>query len=250
MSYFFPKNYDRISSRNINYDVIRKNKYDKIFILFAEQRTFLKNSDKLFDLINFTYTINVIDNLKDYCDKIILYSTSELWNLYNSCVSIDYPYFYNETPYIKSKEKLCNHIKNNKTNYSNVIIVYPFNFNSIYRKEGFLFSKIFDSILNNKKIEIGEVDFNRDFIHPKTIVDYSIKTDKDILIGSGELFNVKKFIKDLFSIYNKNFEDYITLNETHNLDNKRNGYYSCVKYTSYEEIINLTIKDIYEYKIS
>ena len=37
-------------------------------------------------------------------------------------------YDYNYSPYIKSKEKLCNYINNNRNEYSNVIIIYPFNF--------------------------------------------------------------------------------------------------------------------------
>jgi GDP-D-mannose dehydratase len=65
----------------------------------------------------------------------------------------------------------------------------------VHRKEGFLFGKIFDSLLNNKKISIGDIDFYRDLIHPKNIVDISLITEKDIIIGSGELINVQKFIE-------------------------------------------------------
>ena len=46
LSTYFPKNnFDFISSRNLDFEKIQKKKYDKIFLLFAEQRTFLKDND-------------------------------------------------------------------------------------------------------------------------------------------------------------------------------------------------------------
>ena len=103
----------------------------------------------------------------------------------------------------------------------------------------------------NQKIKFKEISrfpsIRRDLA---LIVDNSIKTDKDILIGSGELINVKNFIQDLFNLHNKKFEDYISVEGKNNLPNTRKDYYSCVKYSNYEDLLNLTIKDIYEYKIS
>jgi hypothetical protein len=250
LSHYFPKNYEKISSRDLDFNRLKKNKYNRIYLLFAEQRTFLGESLEFFKKINFDYTIEVINNLLDICENIIIYSTSELWNKYDSCVSITDPYKYNPTPYITSKEHLCNYINENRKKYKKVIIVYPFNFNSVYRKDGFLFGKIFKSLLNNEKISIGNVDFNRDLIHPKIIVDESIKTTKDILVGSGELYNVKDFIKDMFTLYNRNPDEYILIESKNDLSNKRNGYYSCEKYSNYKELLDLSIKDIYEYKIS
>ena len=78
----------------------------------------------------------------------------------------------------------------------------------------------------------------------------SIKTNEDILVGSGELYNVKNFIKDIFTLYNKNLDEYILTDNKNNLNNKRNGYYSCKKYSNYNDLLNLSIKDIYEYKVS
>jgi nucleoside-diphosphate-sugar epimerase len=250
LSYYFPDDYEKISSRNIDFDNILTKEYDSIYILFSEQRTFLNESLDFFTNVNVDYTIEVINKLKNNAKRIVIYSTSELWNDYDGCVSVNDPYSYNETPYIKSKEILCNHINQNRDEYNNVIIVYPFNFNSVYRKEGFLFSKIYKSLLYGEKISIGDIDFSRDLIHPKTIVDNSIKTDKDILIGSGGLFNVKNFVYDLYKLHNKKLEDYISVEDKNNLPNKRKDYYSCIKYSSYDDLLNLTIKDIYEYKIS
>ena len=251
LSYFFSgENNDSISSRNINFDAIRVKRYKKIFLLFAEQRTFLKEGNDFFIDVNVNYTLEVIDKLKDYCDRVIIYSTSELWNKYDGGISIDTPYNYFETPYIKSKEILCNTINQNREKYKNVIIAYPFNFNSPYRKEGFLFKKIFNSLIYGEKITVGNIDFKRDLIHPKIIVDLSSNTEEDIIIGSGELYNVREFIGDLFMKLGRKMEDYITYDSSNSLLNKRNHYYSCNKSSNYEELVNLTIKDIHEYKSS
>ena len=251
LSHYFPKeNNDFISSRNIDFDDINKRKYKKIFLLFAEQRTFLNEGNDFFIDVNVNYTLAVIDKLKDSCDNIIVYSTSELWNKYDGCVSIDTPYDYFETPYIKSKEILCNTINQNRDKYNNVIIVYPFNFNSPYRKDGFLFKKIFNSLILGEKITVGNIDFKRDLIHPKIIVNQSFNTDKDIIVGSGELYNVKDFISNLFVKLDKKMDDYVTYDISNSLLNKRNHYYSCNKTSNYEELINLTIEDIHEYKFS
>jgi nucleoside-diphosphate-sugar epimerase len=251
LSHYFPKSgNDFISSRNINFDEIKRMRYKRIFILFAEQRTFLNESEDFFIDVNVRYTLNVIDQLKNFCDNIIVYSTSELWNKHEGCISIEDPYNYFETPYIKSKEILCNTINQNREKYKNVIIIYPFNFNSPYRKDGFLFKKIFDSLIYGEKITVGNVDFKRDLIHPKIIVDLSLETDRDIIVGSGELYNVRDFIGDLFQKLDKKMDNYVTQDISNNLLNKRNHYYSCSKKSSYEELINLTIKDIHEYKFS
>jgi nucleoside-diphosphate-sugar epimerase len=250
LSYYFPNDYDKISSRNIDYDYVRGRKYDTIFISFAEQRTFLKESEEFFSIINVTYTLEVIDKLKEYCGKIVVFSTAELWNNYEGKVSISMDFNFNYSPYIKSKEILSNTINENRDNYKNVIIVYPFNFNSPYRKEGFLFNKIFNSIKNKKKIIIGNINFSRDIIHPSIIVENSIEAKTDLLIGSGELFNIEKFVKDLYYIYNLNFDDYISFNIGNNLTNERKDYYSLIKYSNYNELLKLTINDLRKNSIS
>jgi nucleoside-diphosphate-sugar epimerase len=250
LSFYFPKNYERISSRNIDYDRIIKNKYDTIYIVFAEQRTFLNETDSFFLNVNFNYTLEVIDKIKNYCNRIILYSTSELWNNCIGKVSVNDHFNFNYTPYIKSKEVLCNYINEKKENYSNVHIVYPFNFNSPYRKQGFLFSKIFDSLINKTVNTVGNLNIIRDIIHPSIIVKESISTNQDILVGSGELINIKDFVKDLFQLHNLNYDNYIKLDFTNNLSNQRKKYYSDIRYSNYNELLNLTYNDIRQNKFS
>jgi nucleoside-diphosphate-sugar epimerase len=243
LNYYFPKEYDRISSRNINYSLIKENKYHTIFLLFAEQRTFLNENEKFFLTVNFNYTLDVIDKIKNYCNKIIIYSTSELWNDYEGNVSLEMPFKYNYSPYIKSKELLSLYLLENKDDYKNVHIIYPFNFNSPYRKNGFLFNKIFDSIINKNKNSIGDLNFYRDLIHPSIIVKESIITNNDLLIGGGELINIKKFVEELFLLNNLNINDYICFNESNNLKNLRKNYYSENQYSNYKELLNLTYYD-------
>ena len=65
LSYYFPSSYDKMSSRNIDFGKIHKNKYNKIYILFAEQRTYLNESESFFNEINVNYTLSVIDKVKE-----------------------------------------------------------------------------------------------------------------------------------------------------------------------------------------
>ena len=250
LSYYFPKNYEKISSRNIDVEKIRLGGYESVYILFAEQRTFLNETEKFFTDINVTVTLNLIDSIKDFVKKVIIYSTSELWNNCEGKVFVSDDYNFNYTPYIKSKEILCNCINEKKELYNNVHIIYPFNFNTPYRKTGFLFSKIFDSLINKTTNFIGDINFERDLIHPYSIVQESITTRSDKLIGCGELINIENFVSDLFNIHNMNYKDYLVKNNNQNLPNTRKNYLSGIGYSNYKELLKLTNKDIYEYKIS
>lgn len=250
LSHYFPESYLRISSRCIDFDFIKKSNLDSVYILFAEQRTFLNENESFFNKINVDYTIDVINKIKDYVKKVVIYSTSELWNNYNGGVFVNDKFDYNYSPYIKSKEILCNTINENKSNYSNINIIYPFNFNSPHRKSGFLFSKIFDSLINKNVNQIGDINFTRDLIHPSVIVKESINTNEDKLIGTGELINIEAYVFDLFNLHNLNYKDYLVSDKDNNLKNIRKNYFSGKSYSNYNELLTLTNKDVYEYKIS
>ena len=47
-----------------------------------------------------------------------------------------------------------------------------------------------------------------------------------------------------------NFSDYIVYENNNTLNNLRKNYYSKVKYSNYEELLNLTIYDIRKNKLS
>ena len=52
LSNYFPPNYEKISSRDIDFDKIRKKTYESIYLLFAEQRTFINESLDFFNKTN------------------------------------------------------------------------------------------------------------------------------------------------------------------------------------------------------
>ena len=264
LSYYFPEDYEKISSRNINFNNFEKKYYSRIFLCFGEQRTFIENIEKIFIDINVDYTLNVINFFKDHCDKIIIYSTSELWNNCEGGIDLNTNFNYNYSPYIKSKEILTRQILDNK-NYKNVIILYTFNFNSIYRtyqninnnfsirkEQKFLFNKIFESIISKKQIQIGDTYFYRDLIHPKYVVKRSISTDKDEIVGSGRLTFVNDFIKDLYKHCDLDYTHYVIENYDYNLNLKRKIYYLNSKDIKYNDLLNDTLDDIkfIRYKIS
>jgi nucleoside-diphosphate-sugar epimerase len=188
-----------------------------------------------------TIILNVIEELKNSCNRIIFYSTCELWNNVDGFVNIDTPFNYNYSPYIESKRKITEYIKKK---YENVIILYPFNFNSPHRKSGFLFSKIFDSLINNKKIEIGNTYFYRDLVHPKYVVERSILAQEHELIGSGRLTHVNDFIRKLYSEMNMEYDDYVTENFNHNLKIERKTFWQESNICLYKKIIEDTVDEI------
>lgn len=249
LSYYFPREYIKVSSRDIDLLRIKRFFYDRIYLCFAEQKTYLDMDISSFSKINYDYTLFLIEELLSNCNNIVIYSTAELWNNYDGPICLSMAYNYNYSHYIKSKEMISNTILNS-TKYKKVIIIYPFNFNSIYRKGNFLFGKVYKSIVDNQNITIGDVDFYRDIIHPQNIVNESINASDHKIIGSGYLYNIKNFIIDLYQMTNKNFDDYVTINSDLNLKNKRKNYFSLTKYSNYNELLQLSLKDINEYRTS
>ena len=114
LSAYFPKDYIKISSRDIDYDFIVSKRWEKAFICFAEQRTFLEGSAEFFFDVNYSYTIDVINRIKESCDRIFFYSTTYLWNAYEGAIDLTMPYKYHETPYIKSKEQITKYTKSDQ----------------------------------------------------------------------------------------------------------------------------------------
>jgi len=244
LSFYFPSDYIRTSSRNIDFNFLRSKKWNKVFICIGENRKFLSDTNE-FEKINYKLVLKLVDVLKDYSNKVIVYSTCELWNKYNGPIDLNMlPDFY-KTPYLESKYKLYKFIIDNE--YSNVIILFPFNFNSVFRSVDFLFGKIFHSINNKKKITIGDTYFYRDLIHPKFVVSESIIAETHKIVGSGRLVFVNDFIRDLYNHFNLRYEDYVT--EERDLYKEYsviNEYYlrSDLSKYSYKILLEETINDI------
>jgi len=246
LSHYFPDDYIKISSRDINYNLLTSKKWDRVFICLGESRKFISDIN-LYDEINFHLTLEIIEKFKNISNKIIIYSTCELWNQYDGPISLNIDYNFYSTPYLQSKYKLTKLITDNQENYNNVIILYPFNFNSIIRNDNFLFGKIFNSIINKTNIEIGDTYFYRDLIHPIYVVNQSINSTSHKLVGSGRLTFVNDFIRDLYKHYDLSYESLVTEHkDKFNEYERRKEYYlkSEVSQYDYSQLLNDTINDI------
>ncbi len=214
LAYYFPTDYIRLDSINIDLNYFKDKQFDSVYLCFANQRTYdLSLTEKDFTNINVDYTIKVLDHLNHISNRIVLYGTCELWNDYNSAVSMHSPIKYKYSPYIKSKEILLEKIKNLQAKglLTHVIFIHPFNFNSIYRKPGFLFHKIFDALINNKQVKVGDLAFRRDVVHAKYVAKQSITATKDCMIGSGFLMNIEFFVETLFKYHHKDYRNYLII---------------------------------------
>jgi len=212
LAHYFPDDYIKISSRNIDLNYLRDNKWESVFITFAEQRIYDANIDYISP--NYIYTMDIIRSLLASSDKIVCYTSCELWNELTGYISKDTPakFYPLNNEYSISKLLLWNKIIELRTTnkeYNKVIFMHPFYFNSVYRSEYFLFGKIFDSIINKRKINVGNLNFYRDMVHARFVVQKSIDLNKDSMLGSGKLFNVRDFVKDLYQLNEMDFEYFV-----------------------------------------
>jgi nucleoside-diphosphate-sugar epimerase len=238
LSFYFPTDYVKISSRAIP-DLIFKQQWDTVFICFAEQRTYLTEDDS-FEKINFDYTLSVIERIS--ANKIVYYSTAELWNNYNGEINTQMQFSYHNSGYLRSKQMITEHLKSLKLN---IIIIFPFNFNSIHRNPPFLFGKVFDSIINKKKICIGDTYFYRDLLHPSDVVMCSIETNEDIIVGGGSLIFVNDFIRELYSKFNLKYENYVEEDLSQKSIYRQNIFYSKHIYPSNKsKLLNKIVNEI------
>jgi nucleoside-diphosphate-sugar epimerase len=238
LSYYFPDDIVKISSRNISADIFEKS-WNKVYLCFAEQRTF-KNSDLLFEQINVNYTKEIVEKLK--ANIIIYYSTAELWNNYNGEITINTPFNYNHSDYIESKEKITKHLKQN---YDNIKIIYPFNFNSKYRLPPFLFGKIINSIQHKSKIQIGDTYFYRELLHPSLVVKHSICQENDTIIGTGNLIFINDFIRKLYNEFDMKYDDYVVENIEQKSIYRKNIFYNKTRISFTERnLLDILVEEI------
>ena len=212
LAQYFPSDYIKLSSRNIDFDYLKSNVWDSVYITFAEQRIYDPNIDYITP--NYIYTLRIIEALLPTSNKVVCYTSCELWNELIGHISPKTPAKFcplsNE--YCISKLLLWNKIlelRKIDSIYSKVLFMHPFYFNSIYRSEYFLFGKIFDSIRNRKKIAVGNLDFERDMVHTSFVVKKSIEANQDTMIGSGKLTNARRFIRDLYQLNGMDFMRFV-----------------------------------------
>jgi nucleoside-diphosphate-sugar epimerase len=239
LAHFLPEEYTRVSSRDIPPSVYN-HRWEVVYLLFAEQRTiFSENKEykSLFYDINVNLTLKLVNKLK--YNKLIFLSTTELWNLCNGKISIETPFYYKENYYNDSKRITTEKLKN----YDKVITLYPFNFNSSFRNNNFLFGKIFHSIINKEKICVGNLNINRELLHANRVAELVNSATTSDIIGSGYLVNIKNFILDLYKFFNI---DYNVFLEDKSLDTLNNNQFFFHKQTdySYANLLKDYIDDI------
>lgn len=252
LSQYFPDSYAKVSSREIDLEALTKTRWDSIYICFAEQRTYLANATdenirNLFWTINVDKTLSIIERLQEVTDKIVYYSTAELWNNTHGPVKVTDPYSYHDNNYTRSKHQITEILKN-KEKYPKVSILYPFNFNSIHRGDQYLFGKVFKSLINREPVTVGDVYYYRELLHPKMVVDASIKAKAGIdeIVGSGRTVFVKDFIELLYLYSGLSYNDLVTEETSHQSIYRKNIFYSAVRNESYDvdQLIDLTLKDL------
>jgi len=231
LSKYFPEDYIKISSRRIKNEIFNK-KWNSVYITFAKQNVFEDGNENFVD-INTFFTLDIISKLLDNTNKIVVYTTCEIFNNVYGPIDVDtQPSFVpkknaNYTNYILSKYLLAQYIKENRKKdkrWERVLIIHPFNFESIHKNSYFLFGKITNSILKKEKIEIFDIDFYKDLLHASRMVEQSILADNDCVVGSGKLINVEETVKRIYNFFDMDFYEYVKVVKT-SFD-KRNFYYS------------------------
>jgi GDP-D-mannose dehydratase len=191
--------------------------------------------------------MDIIEKILDVSSRIVIFTSCELWSKSSGIISIDTPPNFDiSNQYTISKLLLFNRIKELRKRderYRKIVLIHPFYFNSVHRSNYFLFGKIFDSIIKEKQIEVGNLDFYRDMIHTKFMVEKCMDADKDLMMGSGKLFNVRDFISELYHIFDMPYSEYVKESMTVKPNDKFiradvNWNYS------YNDLLEDTIKDI------
>ena len=135
LAHYFPEDYEKISSRNIDFAYLKSKVWDSVYITFAEQRIYEPGIDYIGP--NYIDTLRIINELLHRSEKIVCYTSCELWSVLSGTISLDTkPNFNLSNEYTISKLLLLNKIKELRTinsAYNKVVFVHPFYFNSVYR---------------------------------------------------------------------------------------------------------------------
>ena len=111
ISNYFKDDYLKISSRNIP-NKIFDFKYEEVHLTFGLNSKGLSETD--YNNINYYYTIDIVENFLKKSDKIVVYSTCELWSKCSGPINLTTPFNFYDDPYILSKCKLTEKIKSLK----------------------------------------------------------------------------------------------------------------------------------------
>lgn len=234
IAHYFSNDFIKISSRNIDSKIFDL-EFSEVHLTFG-----LNVKDKTqseYDSINYFYTLDLINQFRKKSSKIVYYSTCELWSDCWGKIDIQTNFKFHEHPYTLSKCKMTEKLKS--LSDKKIITVYPFNFNSIHRSKDFLFGKVFQSILNKEKIEIGDTLFYRDLLHASYVARVCQNLQEDTIIGSGRMFWVNDFIRDLYKYFNMSYSDFVTEVDSLNVSTK-NEYYLKGNFYNYNQLLEET----------
>lgn len=250
---YFPKDFIRVPSRNLNLDSLVRSEWNDVHIVFAEQRTYLADSTddsiaRLFVSVNYDTTKSIVKAIMPTSRRIFYYSTAELWNRKSGPIDANTPYDYYPNHYTDSKRMISVELSN-KEKYPNVTVVYPFNFNSILRRGEYLFSKVFASIMNGKPIKIGDIDYYREMLHPSMVVEAVTSQHdvaKDVVVGSGRLIHVGDFIRKLYQSFGMDMDAMVESIITTPAIYRQSPFYSSQKDDRFSEtrLLNLLVSEI------
>lgn len=250
---YFPEDFIRVSSRDLNSDSIIRSEWNDVHIVFAEQRTYLAAStDKsiadLFKTVNYDMTKSLVNTIMPLSRRVFYYSTAELWNRKSGPIDARTPYDYYPNHYTESKRMISDELSNKKK-YPNVVVVYPFNFNSILRRGEYLFGKVFRSIMNREPIKIGDTDYYREMLHPSMVVEAVTSQHdvaKDVVVGSGRLIHVGDFIRKLYESFGMDMDTMVESIVTTPSIYRQSLFYSSQKDDRFSEtrLLNLLVSEI------
>lgn len=254
LAHFWPKeNVEMMSSRNINIDYILSKSWNRIYIAYADGRTYLRDW-KMFDEFyktNLQDTLALVNEVKHVCNNVVYFSTTELWNRHHGPVNLGTPFNFDvDSPYINSKAIVTRKLLLNN-GYGKVIVLFPFSFNCAFRNDQqYLFSKIFHSIINREKVKIGNTRFYRDLLHPSFVAFRAARATCHEIIGSGRMIFVDDFINDLYSTFLLRRADYVEQDD--DSFEKRGEFYLQSKEClySYSQLLYNTCMDIVRIKVS
>ena len=128
------------------------------------------------------------------------------------------------SPYAQAKYSVHNQVKEIRDKYDwNINSGILFNHESEFRKNDYLFMKVINSAIaikngHEEKITLGSLDLIRDWSYAGDIANaifLMTKNDvkKDYVIGSGDGNSIELLVNKVFSYFNLDFKDYISLDK-------------------------------------
>jgi len=237
---YFPADFAKVSSRDIPghlYD----GSYEEVHLVFGLNVKGL--SPSVYDEVNHLYTLEVLKGFLRRSQRVVLYSTCELWSDCWGPIDLGTPFKFHSEPYILSKWRIVDSIRS--MGLRKVTVVYPFNHNSVHRKPDFLFGKIFHSILSGSPIEIGDTHYYRDLLHSAHVAAVCRQLSGDTVIGSGRLVFVNDFIRDLYRRFDLSYDELVTEHAGKWSYIPKNEYYlrGPVRYP-YERLLDDTVAEL------